>query len=167
MNRSGEPDPEFFEKLWRATFRRARRPVEGVLLPDEAATKLAHDIFENLLNRYKTRPPDPEFSAESLEAAHDHSRRRVSGDRTGEENPQVHHDPEDTRYEKNKQANPTLQALHFLKQVDRMAQNYAESQKVQARKSDPRAERTAREAQELLAPQMSVLKNAVSNLQVS
>ena len=39
---------------------------------------------------------------------------------------------EETRYEKNMRANPTLQALHFLKQVDRMAKNYAENKKIQA-----------------------------------
>ena len=43
MNRSGEPDPDFFEKLWRATYRRAMRPVEGVLIPEEAARTLAMD----------------------------------------------------------------------------------------------------------------------------
>lgn len=101
MNRSGELDPEFFEKLWRATFRRAQRPVEGVLLPDEAATALAAEIFENLLDRYKLRPPDAEFSAEALESAYDHSRHNVANDRTDKADPQHCHDPADTRYDKN------------------------------------------------------------------
>ncbi len=101
MNRSGEPDPEFFEKLWRATYRRAKRPVEGVLIPDEAAGALASEIFENLLDRYKLRPPDAEFSAEALEGAHDHARHNVATDRTAQSDPQICHDPEDERYEKN------------------------------------------------------------------
>ena len=67
MNRSGEVDPEFFEKLWRATYRRARRPVEGVLVAEGAAASLTTEIFENLLDRYKSRPPDAEFSAEAME----------------------------------------------------------------------------------------------------
>jgi hypothetical protein len=101
MNRSGELDPEFFEKLWRATYRRAKRPVEGVLVPDDAAAALAGEIFENLLDRYKSRPPDAEFSAEALEGAHDHSRHNVAQDRTKQSDPQVCHDPEDNRYERN------------------------------------------------------------------
>ena len=101
MNRSGEPDPEFFEKLWRATYRRAKRPVEGVLIPDEAAGALASGIFENLLDRYKLRPSDSEFSAEALEGAHDHARHNVATDRTAQSDPQVCHDPADGRYEKN------------------------------------------------------------------
>lgn len=101
MNRSGEPEPEFFEKLWRATYRRAKRPVEGVLLSDEAASTLAAEIFENLLDRYKLRPSDAEFSAEAMEGAHDHARHNVAGERTGSSDPQVYHDPKDTRYEKN------------------------------------------------------------------
>lgn len=101
MNRSGEPDPEFFEKLWRATYRRAKRPVEGVLLSDQAAQQLASEIFENLLDRYKRRPPDAEFSAEALEAAHDHARHNVARDRTSKSDPQYCHDLSDRRYEKN------------------------------------------------------------------
>lgn len=101
MNRSGEVDTEFFEKLWRATFRRAKRPVEGVLLSDEAATKLAAEIFENLLDRYRLRPSDAEFSAEAMEGAHDHARHNVATDRTSQSDPQLFHDPADTRYEKN------------------------------------------------------------------
>ena len=101
MNRSGEPDPEFFEKLWRATFRRARKPVEGVLLSDRAAQTLASEIFENLLDRYKLRPPDAEFSAEAMESAHDHARHNVASDRTEKSDPQFFHDPEDGRYDKN------------------------------------------------------------------
>ncbi|MDG2488998.1 MAG: hypothetical protein P8M65_14910 [Roseibacillus sp.] len=101
MNRSGEVDPGFFEKLWRATYRRARRPVEGVLVAEEAAASLTTEIFENLLDRYKSCPPDAEFSAEAMEGAYDHSRHNVSSDRTTQENPQLWHDPEDTRYERN------------------------------------------------------------------
>lgn len=67
MNRSGEPDPEFFEKLWRATYRRAMRPVEGVLLSEKAAGALAFEIFENLLDRYRLQPSNAEFSAEAME----------------------------------------------------------------------------------------------------
>ena len=101
MNRSGEPDPEFFEKLSRATYRRAKRPVEGVLIPDEAAGALASEIFENLLDRYKLRPSDAEFSAEALDGAHDHARHNVATDRTAQSDPQICHDLEDERYEKN------------------------------------------------------------------
>ena len=101
MNRSGEPDPEFFEKLWRATYRRARSPVEGVLLSPEAARLLAAELFENLLDRYKLRPTDAEFSAEALESAHDHSRHNVATERSSRSDPQFYHDPADERYEKN------------------------------------------------------------------
>ena len=101
MNRSGEPDPEFFEKLWRATYRRAKRPVEGVLIAKEAAASLATEIFENLLDRYESRPLDAEFSAEALEGAHDHSRHNVCEERTEKDDPQLWHDEADQRYERN------------------------------------------------------------------
>ena len=101
MNRSGEPDPEFFEKLWRATYRRAKRPVEGVLVAEKAAAALAREIFENLLDRYESRPSDAEFSAEALEGAHDHSRHNVCEERTEKDDPQLWHDLADKRYERN------------------------------------------------------------------
>lgn len=101
MNRSGESEPEFFEKLWRATYRRAKRPVEGVLLPDEAASALASRIFESILDRYQKRPPDAELTAEALDDVHEHARHDVARDRTEKEDPQIFHDPADDRYEKN------------------------------------------------------------------
>jgi hypothetical protein len=101
MNRSGEPDPEFFEKLWRATYRRAMRPVEGVLLSEKAAGALAFEIFENLLDRYRLQPSNAEFSAEAMEGAHDHARHNVAGDRTSKSDPRICHDPKDERYEEN------------------------------------------------------------------
>jgi hypothetical protein len=92
---------DFFEKVWRASYRRARQPVEGVLLDESAALALAEDIFDRLLARFRQKPAESEFTSEALELAAEESRLKVALDRREAGDPQRHHDPEDTRYPEN------------------------------------------------------------------
>lgn len=94
-------DAPFFERLWAACYARFRRPVEGVLLPDEVCQEMVMDIWDRLLQRYPEMPGKPSFSAALLEEAHDSSRHQVRGDRTVKEDVQLHHDPADERYAAN------------------------------------------------------------------
>ncbi len=92
---------EFFERVWRAAFRRARNPVEGVQLPDTAAREIVEDVFDRLLSRYRDMPGEAEFSSEALEAAAETARHRVANDRTESGDPQLHHLADDKRYTAN------------------------------------------------------------------
>ena len=98
---TGDVSLDFFEKVWRATYRRTRQPVEGVLLDDASALSLAEEIFDRLLARFRDKPAESEFTAEALEAANEESRVKVADDRREVSDPQRHHDPEDTRYPEN------------------------------------------------------------------
>ncbi|MDP0491235.1 MAG: hypothetical protein Q7Q71_09330 [Verrucomicrobiota bacterium JB023] len=91
----------FFEKLWASCYFRVRCPVEGVRLPDELAEKLARELMERLMSRYPTLPGRSEFSAALLDEAHEASRYHVRVDRRENGDHQLHHDPEDQRYERN------------------------------------------------------------------
>ena len=92
---------EYFERVWRAAFRRARSPVEGVELPDAAAREIVEDVFDRLLSRYRDMPAEAEFSSEALEAAVETARHRVAGERTAAGDPQLHHLSDDKRYPAN------------------------------------------------------------------
>ena len=98
---AGKVSIEFFEKVWRATFQRALRPVEGVLLDPSTAQALTEDVFDRLLSRYRSAPAESEFTAEALESAFEESRLRVAQARTKALDPQRHHDPADQRYSAN------------------------------------------------------------------
>lgn len=98
---TGDGSLDFFEKVWRAAYRRAQQPVEGVLLDEAATLALAEDIFDRLLSRFRQRPAESEFTAEALELAAAEAKVKVSRDRTDEKDPQRHHDPADTRYPEN------------------------------------------------------------------
>lgn len=89
---------EYFERVWRAAFRRARNPVEGVQLPDAAATEVVEDVFDRLLSRYRDMPGEAEFSSEALEAAAETARHRVATERTAAKDPQLYHLADDKRY---------------------------------------------------------------------
>lgn len=92
---------EFYERTWRAAFRRARTPVEGTLLPDAEAQSLVEDIFDRLLTRFEEMPPEPEFTSEALETTIDASRHKIGSTRTEKEDHNVFHDPDDRRYPAN------------------------------------------------------------------
>jgi hypothetical protein len=92
---------EFFERVWRATFRRARQPVEGARLPESAAREIVEDVFDRLLSRYRQMPRESEFASEALELAAETSRHRISAERRDQRDPNLHHLPEDRRYERN------------------------------------------------------------------
>ena len=94
-------DAPFFEKLWAACYSRFRRPVEGVLLPAEVTEEQALELWERLMARYPEMPGKPVFSAALLDEAYETARQRVKGDRTSEQDVQLHHDPDDERYESN------------------------------------------------------------------
>lgn len=92
---------DFFERVWRAAFRRARSPVEGTRLPDPIAREIVEDVFDRLLSRYREMPGEAEFSSEALEASAASARHRVAEDRRQAGDPQLHHLPDDPRYTAN------------------------------------------------------------------
>ena len=92
---------EFFERVWRAAYRRARTPVEGIQLPDATAQAIVEDVFDRLLSRFRDMPGEAEFSSEALEAAADTARHRVARDRRKASDPNLHHLEDDKRYAAN------------------------------------------------------------------
>ncbi|MDQ8190583.1 hypothetical protein [Roseibacillus persicicus] len=94
-------DAPFFEKLWAACYSRYRRPVEGVLLPEDVTKERVLELWDRLMSRYPQLPGKPAFSAALLDEAYEGSRHQVRGERTENADPQRHHDPDDQRYEAN------------------------------------------------------------------
>lgn len=92
---------EFYERTWRAAFRRARTPTEGVLLPDAEAQAIVEDIFDRLLTRFEKMPTEAEFTSEAIETSIETSRHQVASQRTEKNDHNLHHNPEDRRYDKN------------------------------------------------------------------
>lgn len=92
---------EFFERVWRAAYRRARQPVEGTCLPATAAQEVVEDVFDRLLSRYRQAPGEAEFTSEALELAAETARHRIAGERRSNGDPNLHHLPEDRRYDRN------------------------------------------------------------------
>lgn len=94
-------DAPFFERLWSACYARYRRPVEGVLLPEEVTQAQVMELWDRLLARYPELPGKPAFSAALLDEAYETSRHQVKREREEQGDVQLHHDPEDQRYPSN------------------------------------------------------------------
>ena len=94
-------DTPFYEKLWAACYSRFRRRVEGVLLPAEGSQEKILEVWDRILQRYPEMPGKPAFSAALLEEAYETARHEVKGERKKQADPQLHHDPEDQRYDAN------------------------------------------------------------------
>lgn len=89
------------EKCWEACWHRARRPVEGVLVPEDEAAKIAEQVLRNICLDYQELPPEAEFTARVIQETAEATRDLVAGIRRKAADPQLHHDPEDRRYSQN------------------------------------------------------------------
>jgi DNA-directed RNA polymerase specialized sigma24 family protein len=89
------------EKCWEACWHRARRPVEGVLIPEERAVEIAERVMRNIALDFEELPPEAEFTARVIQETSEATRDLVAGERRKREDPQLHHDPEDRRYSQN------------------------------------------------------------------
>lgn len=89
------------EKCWEACWHRARRPVEGVLIPEERAAEIAERVLRNIALDFEELPPEAEFAARVVQETTEATRDLVAGERRKKADPQLHHDPEDRRYSQN------------------------------------------------------------------
>ena len=99
------------EKCWEACWHRARRPVEGVLVPEEQAAEIAERVLRNICLDYEEMPPEAEFAARVVQETAEVTRELVAGQRRKVADPQLHHDPSDRRYPQNLDLD-RLQHLH-------------------------------------------------------
>lgn len=93
--------PEQLERCWQACWTRARRPVEGVLISEEEAERIAEQAIRNASFELESFDDEVEFTARALEIAGEATRALVAEKRRRDADPQLHHDPEDHRYERN------------------------------------------------------------------
>lgn len=93
--------PSQLKRCWEACWHRARRPVEGVLVSEDQASRIAEQAIRNVSLDYEQFPTESEFTARALEEAAAATRQVVAQQRRNDSNPQIHHDPEDRRYEQN------------------------------------------------------------------
>jgi len=93
--------PTQLERCWQACWTRARRPIEGVLISEDEAAHIAEQCIRNISLDYEEFPSEAEFTAKALEEAARATRELVAEKRRKVADPQVHHDPEDARYERN------------------------------------------------------------------
>lgn len=89
------------DKCWEACWHRARRPVEGVLVPEDQAARIAEQVMRNIYRDYEEMPPEAEFTARVIQETAEATRGLVAEIRRKEADPQRHHDPEDRRYDRN------------------------------------------------------------------
>jgi len=89
------------EKCWEACWHRARRPVEGVLVPEEQAAQIAEQVMRNIAMDFNELPPEAEFAARVIQETTEATRDIVAGLRRKQADPQLHHDPSDRRYPQN------------------------------------------------------------------
>jgi DNA-directed RNA polymerase specialized sigma24 family protein len=98
---SPEHPQKHLEKCWEACWHRARRPVEGVLIPEERAVEIAERVMRNIALDFQEVPPEAEFTARVIQETSETTRDLVAGERRKRSDPQLHHDPEDRRYSQN------------------------------------------------------------------
>ncbi|MCU0795365.1 MAG: hypothetical protein MUF31_05450 [Akkermansiaceae bacterium] len=94
-------NPEQLERCWQACWTRARRPVEGVLISEDEASSIAERSIRNVSLDFDDFPGEAEFTARALEEASRATRELVAQKRRTVSDPQIHHDPEDHRYDRN------------------------------------------------------------------
>ncbi|MCH7227694.1 hypothetical protein [Haloferula sp. A504] len=93
--------PEQLERCWQACWTRARRPVEGVLITEEEAERIAEQAIRNASFEFESFDDEVAFTARAIEIAGEATRELVAAKRRSDADPQLHHDPEDRRYERN------------------------------------------------------------------
>ena len=92
---------EQLERCWNVCWHRALRPVEGVLVSEELAKSIAERSIRNVSLDYDAFPTEAEFTARALEETSEAARKLVSEERRKLKDPQIHHDSEDRRYDRN------------------------------------------------------------------
>lgn len=98
---SPTPSLKHLEKCWEACWHRARRPVEGVLVPEERAVEIAEQVLRNVARDFTEVPAEAEFTALVIQETAEATRDLVASERRRKADPQLHHDPEDRRYSTN------------------------------------------------------------------
>lgn len=94
--------PDQLQRCWSACWARARRPVEGLLLPEAQAAALTERAIRETADELPHHAvPEHEFLARALERTSLASRQWVAEARRRSGDPQLHRDPEDKRYERN------------------------------------------------------------------
>jgi hypothetical protein len=96
-----EKTARLLQTCWNACWQVARRPVEGVLVAEDRAREALERVLRNLAMDYEELPAEAEFTARALQESREALREIVAGERREASDPQLHHDPEDRRYEKN------------------------------------------------------------------
>ncbi|TAE76408.1 MAG: hypothetical protein EAZ84_07630 [Verrucomicrobia bacterium] len=89
------------DQCWSACWHRARRPVEGVLVPEERAIEIAEQVMRNIALDFAELPAEAEFTARVIQETGEATRDLVAAERRKKADPQLHHDPEDRRYPQN------------------------------------------------------------------
>lgn len=92
---------EQLQRCWRACWHRARRPLEGVLVSEDQAELIAEQAIRNVSLDYDEFPTEAEFTARALEETVSATRQLVAEERRKNSDHQLHHDPEDRRYDRN------------------------------------------------------------------
>ncbi len=92
---------EQLQRCWKACWHRARRPIEGILVSEEQATAIAEQVIRNVSLDYDEFPTEAEFTARALEETAEATRQLVARERRERSDHQLHHDPEDRRYDQN------------------------------------------------------------------
>lgn len=113
----------FLESCWRASWHRARRPVEGVLVDRDLAARIAERALRNLAIGAEGKLDSSKFLAATLRETALHSKTTVSQERSSESDPQRHHDSADNRYSRNLNLDE-LQKQHPERGFDRPEWNH-------------------------------------------
>ncbi len=92
---------EQLQRCWNACWHRARRPVEGVLVAENQADAITERAIRNVSLDFKKFPAEAEFTARALEETATATREFVAHERRTAKKPDLHHDPDDRRYEHN------------------------------------------------------------------
>jgi hypothetical protein len=92
---------EQLQRCWTACWHRARRPVEGILVSEEQANLIAEQVIRNVSLDYDVFPTEAEFTARALEETAEATRQLVARERRERSDHQLHHDPDDRRYDQN------------------------------------------------------------------
>jgi hypothetical protein len=92
---------EQLQRCWTACWHRARRPIEGILVSEEQANLIAEQVIRNVSLDYEVFPTEAEFTARALEETAEATRHLVAKERRERSDHQLHHDPDDRRYDQN------------------------------------------------------------------
>jgi hypothetical protein len=92
---------QMFQDVWALAYRRAERPVAGVLLPREVATRVLEDVFLGIFRDFAELPSRTEVSAEALGRARRAALATVAESRRRNGDPDLYRDPAENHYPHN------------------------------------------------------------------